>query len=262
MYVNKEDKNIFIMVLAIFAVSIIALIAIGNIIWRIISPGVNTVVAEVSNLIRVNRLDYNFPIPPKKEPIVQSTNPDALTVEQQKVLDMNLNYNFAFSTENKNLIVSGVENFFEEINDDYKLGPTRQTGEVKENYLIRIPKISLNSPVYRDNKAESLKFGIMQHKSSYNLGEGEVTVLCLRRHFNNNDPRSCYFMDLLNLNDEIYLKDGEEEVRYKVTKLEFINNNYENIYNSITDNKDTIKIVTSGAIDSGKGRLVVTAQRS
>lgn len=264
---NKEDRSILIMILAIFIACFIALIALGNIIWRIISPSVNTVVTEVSNVIRINRLDYNFPIPPKREnstPVSEKNKEeDSLSEEQKSVIALDLNYNFPFNAYNSNTnLVLGSDNFYEEIFYDNIFGYQRQSSESKEGYIVKIPKIELESPVYRDNNINSLKFGMWMHKSSFNYNEGEMVFLCSRRYFSNNDPRSCYFMNNLNLEDEIYLKVGTEDVKFIVTKLEYISDNYQDLYNNIASNNKQLRIITTGTTDIGKGRLVITALKN
>lgn len=265
MYTNKEDKNILIMVLVIFTVSIIALIAIGNIIWRIISPGVAIVVTEVSNFVKINRLDYNFEIPEKREPVaVEPVDKSTLelTPEEQAVFNRNLDYDFEIPSYDESKIVLGVTNFFEEIYTDYEFGPERITEDSNKNIVVSIPRLSINSPVYITSKdSVALKFGFWMHKSSYKINEGEMVFLCTRRFFDNTDPRSCYYMDYLAANDSISLEFNGETYNYKVDKVERFNQNFDQIYNNIGSDKNKLKIVTTGAVDSGRGRLVVSATR-
>lgn len=265
MYTNKDDKNMLIMVLVIFTVSIIALIAIGNIIWRIVSPGVAIVVTEVSNLVKVSRLDYNFQIPEKREPVTQAP-PDestpALTPEEQVVFDMDLDYDFEIPSYDPSRIVLGVNNFFEEIYTDYEFGPERINEDSNRNILISIPRLSIKSPVYITPKDSiALKFGFWMHKSSYKLNEGEMVFLCTRRYFDNTDPRSCYYINYLAQNDSISLEFNGETFNYKVDQVERINQDYEQIYNNISSDKNKLKIVSTGALDLGRGRIVVYATR-
>ncbi|MBE2280692.1 MAG: hypothetical protein IAE91_09900 [Ignavibacteriaceae bacterium] len=261
MYTNKDDKNIFIMVIVIFVVSIIALIAIGNIIWRIISPGVNIAVTEISNYIRINRLDYNFEIPEKKEPVVNSSaNNEELTAEQQAIINLDLNYNFEVASTPEE--VEGSTNFFEEIYSDYKLGPRRIVEESNKNLVLTIPKIKINSPVYQTPESSlALKFGFWLHSSSYKFNEGELVLLCTRRYFDSTDPRSCYYIDRLRVNDELSVEFKGERAYYKITEIKKIYSNFEDIYNNISSDANRLIIVSTAEIDSGRGRLVILANR-
>ncbi len=269
MYTNKDDKNILVMILVIFAVSIIALVAIGNIIWKIIQPGVDIAVAEISNIVRINRLDYNFEIPVRRDTPVAVVEPlegvekssVELTVEQQAVADMNLNYSF-FIPEKDDSFVAGSTNFFEEIYSDSELGPVRITEESNKNFVINIEELGINSPAYISPKSSmALKFGFWMHKSSYSYNQGELVFLCTRRFFDNTDPRSCYFLNLLEINDEIKLEFNGEKSTYKITKQEYLNGNYDNIYNNISADSKSLKIVTTGKVDTGRGRLIISATR-
>ncbi len=252
MYVNKEDKNIFIMILAILVVSIIALIAIGNIIWRIISPGISAGLAEVANIIRVNQLDYNFAIPEKKEPIIiepELSQEPVLSEEEQRVKDMDLNYNFSVSPAKSESVVLGVNNFYEEIAQDYKLGENR-SASIEGTIRIIIPKIAFNAQINET---------MLLHPSSYQFNHGEIALLCTRRNLDSNDPKSCYYMDLVKVNDQIIVYFDSKTIKYKVVKIELFESNYENIYSGLRSDTNSIKIVTTGHLDSGRGRLVITA---
>jgi LPXTG-site transpeptidase (sortase) family protein len=265
MYANKDDKNLFIMVLVIFVVSIIAIIAIGGIIWRIISPGVNIAVNEVSSLIRVNRLDYNFDIPASKGNAQQSSENQNQPQQEQAPTNTNvsnnLNYNFSIP-QGEDQIVKGNPNFFEEIYSDSEIGPNRITDESNKNIIVNIPKLSINSPIYQiPSNSIALKFGFWLHKSSYELNKGEVVILCTRRYFDNNDPRSCYFLDYLREGENLSLEYEGQKYNYRVIKTETLTGDYGQIYNNISTDKNLLKIVTTGTIDTGKGRLVITAQR-
>lgn len=267
MYTNKDDKNILIMVIVIFAVSIIALVAIGNIIWKIISPGVNLAITEVSNVIRINRLDYNFEIPIRRDVVVivtpepDKSEPVVLTAEQQAVADMPLNYSFFIPNKTEDFI-PGSNNFFEEIYSDVNIGPVRVTEESNKNFVINISKIKVNAPVYiAPESSLALKFGFWMHKSSYAYNQGELVFLCTRRFFDNTDPRSCYYLNLLEIGDKIGLEFNGEKSTYRITKLEYFKENFEQIYNNISTDKNILKLVTTGTVDTGKGRLVITANR-
>jgi len=267
MYANKDDKNILIMVLIIFTVSIIALVAIGNIVWKIISPGVNLAITEVSNVIRVNRLDYNFEIPARRNaPVIEQKPPEnnqtaELSPEQESVANMNLNYSFSIPQKSDSFI-AGSTNFFEEIYSDVNYGPQRVTEESNKNFVITINKLEINSPVYIAPQSNpALKFGFWMHKSSYSFNQGELVFLCTRRFFDNTDPRSCYYLNLLEINDQLSIEFGGEKASYKITRTEYFKDNYDQIYNNISENKSSLKIVTTGTVDTGRGRLVLTATR-
>jgi len=65
-YYNKEDKNIFFMIITVLVVSIIALIAVLNGVWQIIGPPIQQISRDISHLSATSNLNYNFTVPAKK----------------------------------------------------------------------------------------------------------------------------------------------------------------------------------------------------
>lgn len=254
------------MVLIVLAVSIVALVAIGNIVWRIVSPGVNQIVAEVSSVVRINRLNYNFELPPRVE-ITQESNTETTTnnTPQEVITEQaqaNLNYNFSIDPQPNTTIVKGVPNFFEELYADTELGPIRIQEESNKNIIIDIPKLSVSSPSYQTPDGKSaLKFGFWLHRSSFPFGQGELAFLCNRRFFDSNDPRSCYYLNFLNINDQIVLEFAGERVTYKINKITSYKSDYSEIYNSITEDPNQLRLVSTLETDSGRGRVVFIANK-
>jgi len=66
MYYNKEDRNIFLMIITVLIVSIIALIAIFNNLWQLVKTPLRDFSSQISQISKSTNIDYNFPIPKKK----------------------------------------------------------------------------------------------------------------------------------------------------------------------------------------------------
>src|SRR5260221_9996010 len=122
MYVNREDKNIFLMILGILVVSLVALIAIFNIVFQIIKPPLEKVAANISKVIKVNNLDYNFQVPPKRDTgnilSIQPTPQPQPQPEPEPISGPVIDYNFQIP-QNKTLdIVKANTRFYESITND------------------------------------------------------------------------------------------------------------------------------------------------
>lgn len=289
METTQTDRNSFILLFGVFLVCIIALVALVNSIWQVIGPSVVEFFDQISTFQRVNSTDYNFPIPqansaalepaptpepppptPTPEPDPKPENPEPPKVDvkpQEETLNFfpvasnSLNYNF-FVPE---IVVEEfqVDFFPDAILDDARL-LAMQNPDIpiqNVNISIQIPKANISSPVLQGyNSEELLNQGFWVSPTSFTLGQGEVVMLCHRRHFGPYDPRSCWFLDRVIRGDSLILTVDSEVLRYEVVGVNIFDGEDPLIY-SISPDEDLIKIVTCTPLYSNEQRLVVLARR-
>lgn len=176
-------------------------------------------------------------------------------------------YNYNFVVPASNLPKEDVEvlqSFPDAIVQDAVLAGYGQgeDANTQVNLQIRIPKIGVNSPVVQGLGADNLlEQGFWVHPGSFELGEGEVTMLCHRRFFGPYDPRSCWFLDEISKGDEILLDFYDTTLQYKVVGVNVFDGEDPLIY-TFNEEKDYIKIVTCTPLYSNEQRLVVLAERA
>jgi len=301
MKLSKEQQNTFIMIATILIVSLITFIAIFNIIWGIVAQPINDAVSSISYFLKTQNVDYNFEVPAASnsntqqestvqqentQPVAQEpaqqnqtqqnnrTSPTAqdstsenteLPVDQEvKAVDNRVvDYNFAIPALNTNNATINFQSFPDAIISDAILagyGSGSDTPQV--NLQIVIPKIGINSPVMQGLGANDLlEKGFWTYPGSYELGKGEVVMLCHRRYFGPYDPRGCWFLDKVAKGDEIIMKYADVSLSYEIVGVNVFEGDDPLIY-SISDTDDYIKIVTCTPLYSNTHRLVVLAKRT
>jgi LPXTG-site transpeptidase (sortase) family protein len=204
----------------------------------------------------------NEPIP--AEP--QNEEPEVQPIPTINVAKLTLNYNFAIPAARENPITkSEFIGFSDAILDDALLAEFGNSGGDNEiaqpDLRIRIPKISIDSPVYQGLGADHLlKLGFWIYPGSYGLGEGEVVMLCHRRYWGPYHPHSCWFLDKVAVGDEIFMNYNGQDLTYRIAGVNVFDAQDPLIY-TISEKGDYIKIVTCTPLYSNKQRLVVLAER-
>lgn len=293
---TREQQNTFIMIATILIVSLVTFIAIFNIIWGILAEPVNNTISSIGYFLRTQNIDYNFEVPTQETQTIENTNQseavtevapveEPQTVAEQEtsventeetiqetpnqdvevtndLANIEIDYNFEVPKENTNNANINFESFPDAILSDAILagyGSGNDTPQV--NLQIVIPKIGVNSPVLQGLGADDLlERGFWTYPGSYELGKGEVVMLCHRRFFGPYDPRSCWFLDKLANGDEIIMKYSDVSLKYQVVGVSVFEGDDPLIY-SISDSDDYIKIVTCTPLYSNTHRLVVLAKR-
>ncbi|MBN1915987.1 sortase [Candidatus Dojkabacteria bacterium] len=134
------------------------------------------------------------------------------------------------------------------------------TGVIGE---LIIPKINVRANVFGGSDGDSLMDqGFWMYPSSSTPGNGETIVLCHRRYFQQDDPRSCWNINLLEKGDLIQVNDPSgKPIRYSVRSVTIKNPNDVNIYE--TSKRNFIKIIScslqSGVPGGSDNRIVVIA---
>lgn len=267
MYINRDDKGIFLMILAILIVSIIAFAAVIGIVWNIISPGVNQVLNLFSTTVKTGNLDYNFYVPPRDsvEVIPDVSNPIVVPEDSGEVIEEpeiinDKDYNFATPAFDFSP-VAGIRNYYEIVREDVRNLDNIFQPKLGESSKIIIDKINLDSPIIEEGEGEKAMnagfwvYSVLDNKKFPDTG---ITLTCYRRYFDSTDPRSCYYINYLGINDEIKIISDNWEYIYKITGYNEFDSEVNSIYSSDLD-KDTLKIVTSSL--DGKMRYVIIAER-
>jgi LPXTG-site transpeptidase (sortase) family protein len=274
MYFNKDDKNIVFMILAILIVSIISLIAVINGVWQIVGPSIKKVSDDFSKVVKVNSLDYNFVVPakaqsttpqPQAQPTPQPAPPPqpSSTVDEIDVSKLNLDYNFNVGKKTQTPMQQFSPDFQDDILNDAQTAVENSKGQNDLGKLsIKIPKLKIESEINQGRDYEKLlKQGFWIYPASFEPGHGEFTILCMRRYFGKDDPKSCWYIDELTKNDEIIVNDNDVELKYKVVGVnEFKNDDLPLIYTEPSQ-EDTIKIVAAHPLNGNSKRIVVLAKR-
>lgn len=311
---KKDDRNTFLLVAIILIVCIVSLVAIFNILWRVIADPIviayDKLVSATFVVQGAKTADYNFEVPELavEEKVVEETGPVSLTYRdvlntllkdlekknpesfqneenpaeeedkqenstkaneevKEDALEPNAqtayNYNFGVPEyESSEIDVAAIQSFPDAIIEDATLaGYGQGDGVTQVNLQIRIPKIGVNSPVVQGLGADDLlEQGFWVHPGSFELGEGEVTMLCHRRFFGPYDPRSCWFLDSMSKGDEILLDLYDLTLEYRVVGVNVFNGDDPLIY-TFSPDRDYIKLVTCTPLYSNEQRLVVLAER-
>lgn len=291
MAVTREDQTTFLTIGGVLIACLIALFAIFSSIWQLVYQPVNDILAEISEFTNVRTTNYNFNVPagstntqtenntetesnnnntnttPETNTNTENnTNTATNNTQTQSITNtviQNLNYNFIVPKKPEIVITTPTTSFPDSILTDAQLLALANNEYVNSGSLqIVIPKISVDSPVYQGfNSEELLNQGFWVSPGSYKLGEGEVVMLCHRRHFGPYDPRTCWFLDEMTRGDEIIVMTNGVELRYNVVGVNVFDAEDPLIY-STSPKEDYIKIVTCTPLYSNEQRLVLLAKRS
>lgn len=200
----------------------------------------------------------------KNDNTVANLDPnDPARVYFEPDLSRTYDYNFTVPAKDSTNVGAQLQSFPDAIIDDARLAEVSLSGSEtpQVNLQIKIPKINVNSPVFQGYGAEDLlDRGFWVHPASGTLGEGEVMMLCHRRHFGPYDPRSCWYLDRILVGDEITVDYYDVTLKYEVVGTNIFEANDPLIY-SINTKGDYIKIVTCTPLYSNAQRLVVLAKR-
>ncbi len=261
---NKGDRDNLIIVLIVLVVCTISLVAMAVSVWRLIGPSVVQFTDVLGLSVKISNLDYNFNLPEVRVVETVSTSSEASkSVESSSTAsssssEPSFDYNFQIPEPTVTTAASLEPYGFEDaiLTDAEMAG--YGSGEVAYTELrITIPKISVDSPIVQGLGGEGLKQGFWVYPSSQ-IGEGEVILLCHRRYFGPNDPRSCWYIDQVSTGDEIFVNKGSETLKYSVVGTHSYPANDSTIYTVSEDNY--IKIVTCHPLGSSTERFVVLAK--
>jgi LPXTG-site transpeptidase (sortase) family protein len=189
-------------------------------------------------------LDYNFKLIPK-------------TYNSQTVINQAVTYSNDPTLKNQQnngpkdeLITNEVRELTKSVNNSKFAG---------DFINIQVPSLGINSAILQGSNGDlALDQGMWMYPTSY--AGGEKVLLCHRRFFGTNDPRSCWFLDRIKKEDIISLTDISGNVyNYKVIHQGVKPEDDLSIFLAGSD--DLVKIITCTPLGSSSHRLVTIAQR-
>lgn len=259
MAVSRDDQNTFLMIGGVLIICLIALIAVISSIWSLIRTPVNAVINTVSTFIRVQTLDYNFPLPTV---IAVTPNPPSSNPTPVNIPAINITFGSYVKDIDYNFPVdNSVSNQFEDAL--YSDTQVIELGKnlVQKNLSIQIPTLNIDSPIVQGTDSENLlKEGFWVLPSERKLGKSEVILNCSRRYFGPTDPKSCWFLDKISIGNAITIKYNDLTLTYKVVGMNRFKAEDPLVYKA-NENEDLLRIVTTDPLDSNENRLVVLAER-
>jgi len=266
---KEGDRQTIVLIIIIFFVFIITICAIGYTIIQLIQSS--------SGLFSENKYKT-------KVPFILNTPQESTTFPI--IIDRNYNYNFLIKYEgiyftpdkelDYNFKVGSID-----LSDSY---PSIEAQVVDEGLLsepllkeieyipiqygnlvrIKIPRIGVDSPVLQGfNVYDLLKQGWWLYPASYTNGPGEKIFYCHRRYFGRFDPRTCWNLNQVILDDLIYLYNSDGQIfTYKVISTSIVRGDVLNTMRPST--KEYVKIITCGTENGAPGgndyRVVVLAE--
>ncbi len=130
---------------------------------------------------------------------------------------------------------------------------------------ILIPAIGVNSPVINGSDGDAiLDKGFWHYPSSNMPGQGETIILCHRRFFGQQDPRTCWNLDFLKPGDFIQVNDNAgKPISYVVKSVNVKTPDDLNIYQLSKENY--LKIISCSLENGRPGgsthRVIVVAEK-
>lgn len=221
MALSKQDRNVGITVGLVLIVCVVSLIAIGSILIRLITPGLERIGNIIGAGVRVSTVDYNFPIPSGTSVVVPPAQnsatsqsitsqppavaPNKLVIESPKVRNLTQAQHAAIG---KRL---GLERFVSTSNNPQEL--------LQIEAHIYVPKLGLYTPILNTNNGQAaLSYGGWLHPNSSLINQGEWGILCERSLFQPFAANSCLFLDELNIGDIILVIVASTAYQYKVVQ--------------------------------------------
>ncbi|MDQ6985216.1 MAG: sortase [Candidatus Dojkabacteria bacterium] len=263
-----KDKSTILIILVVLVVCFVALGVIGSIVWGLVSGPVSEIASEISDATKTSNTEYNFKIPDIEAGIAMPGSNEAKSENIYASYVRNAtgeyDYNFLIPEDLSNYIDNDNVTLADDtLNDQFLLQYQASSNDGGVNSMnISIPKVGINSPIWQGLGAESLlEKGFWMYPVINDENTSEVILLCHRRHFGANDPRTCWYLDNVAIGDKIDVtnKNGQD-LEYVVTQTKIYNAGDPEIY-AIEPGKDRIRISTCHPLYSNQQRFVVYAER-
>lgn len=261
----KGDRGIILIIIIVLVVCVIAMGIVLSLTWRFVGEPIQNSLSEFGEVVKVQRLNYNFDIPEIEAGIVlpgDSTfdNEDKF---QENIKDADQSYNFNFDLPQVEIAAADLDIQDAILEDARKAGYGTVAGEVgSTNMRVVVPKIGIDSAVWQGFGADDLLLkGFWIYPSANKLGKGEIVMLCHRRHFGPYDPRSCWYLDQVAVGDKVVMDLYDTQYEYKVIETKIYDANDPAIYQDVSQTKDRVRLVTCHPLYSNTQRFVVIAER-
>lgn len=268
---NSKNRSVILVIAFVLIVCVVALVAVLYFTWQLISQPVEAVFNIFRSEVEVVTTDYNFDVNEASDKEVKEEAPQVVEPDENgdQIYALNVNltdqvYNYNFRVPAKAPIDPNLFNIKDAILNDAKLataGLDPKNFSNQSKLGIQIPKIGVNSPAWQGvGASQLLEKGFWIYPASTSPGEGEIIMLCHRRYFGPNDPRTCWYLDKVGRGDSIYMQFQGVSFEYKVSNIQVFPANDPRIY-QYSRTKDAIRIVTCTPLYSDTHRLVVFAER-
>lgn len=277
----KGDKFTILTILIVIIAAIVALYAVFSLAWGIMKSTVGGLVENVVTILEPKpEIDYNFDpsdttaSDDSQDDSDEEDNDDQDDDDDSKEIVLAarilnegevINYAFNIPKREGDIQTANLPAFDDILKDAQaaELNGSYSSSIPQTNVRLQIPKIGIDSPVWQGAGADQLlKQGFWIYPGSANFGQGEVTMLCHRRYFGTEDPRTCWFLDQVVAGDKVYLNfaDSNSVYEYEIVGTNIFEANDPSIYN-ISPTEDSIRLVTCTPLYSNTHRLVVLAKR-
>jgi len=247
------------MLVLVVGVTIVAIVAVGTITWRLSGPFLEQLFSAVEGVNLGNKsYNYNFQVPdPKLEDLKESTSSQMVV----KVETDDSRFNFNFPIPKVQFTRDLIQHQDSILDDAMAAGyGTEIGGDFGSNIEIDIPYLGIRSEVWEGNGSRDLlKEGFWMHPDSKNLSEGQVILMCYRRFLSPLDPRSCWNLENVETGQKISIAMGDEVFEYIVKDFRLYDIGAPQIYR--IEEEDSIKIVAAAPLFQEDKRLVIVAYR-
>lgn len=254
---SKEDQNTFLLVAAILVVCIVAIIVMVGLIWGVVAKPIGDTISNVSEFFKIQEpLNYNFPIPEvpvTQEPVANDQN----NIEDSEGSEPSIKYDMPY--KEAQILGAYTENINREplVIETAKSRYTTSNSLTQVKFNVRIPSIGMNAPAMHGNNIEFiLQSGFLIYPGSDLSMEGSIILICYRSQFKSTDPKSCWYLDKLQKDDEIVIDNFGSETKYRIIGTNIINFNADFLYQKPADDK-YLQIITN----DGNNRLIILAER-
>jgi LPXTG-site transpeptidase (sortase) family protein len=285
MEISKQDRNTGITIALILAVCTLSLVAIVSVILQIIGPGLQSFAAFFGEQVQASNVQYNFEVPERRNVVVQAPEAPVETevateaialgdweissdlgsqvahVDYSVPTPTSVNYNFPVPALDEQIIAdTEVSGFEDAILNDAVLAGYGEGTRAQTNIKLKIPKLDVNAYIYQGlGGGDELRKGFWAYPTSKPFGQGDLILLCHRRYFGTNDPRSCWYLDKLEKGDKMKVTRGDANLNYEVVGVNVFEPTDPRIYT--ISNDDYLKIVTCTPLGISTHRLVILAKR-
>lgn len=261
---GNDNRNFLIFLAIVFITTVVALIVVLAITWKWIAGPIGYFFNAIGRFQELQTLNYVFPIPEKD--VVAEEPPEEETEDEEEIPAPT--YDYIFDIPTRSFDRNSYRNKGGLLQDAKSLGYFSQTNDLSEVlYNVQIPKIGFSSGALSGlGEEDLLEKGLWIHPESGDEELGEIVALCYSKYFFPSDKRSCEYLDLLELQDSIYITNDENETFvYKIYDIDFVPVGSEQIYliNNPEEEENILpglRIISSRIGSNDSERIVVYAE--
>lgn len=254
----NDNRGTLITIAVVLIVSIVVLFAVLAFTWRMISEPINDFSNWVTSLNKYNNTDYNFPVPVINTDLNLDgdNNPDTNEIELVvNMTEQERDYNFEVP-----ILSSSQGKVERQLLNDANSVPDISANSQPSNFIIQIPKLALNSTAFTArSEANPLTRGMWIYPKTTSAPVGEKILVCSQSFFKISDPKSCFDLNRLKVDDRIFKIEGDFSTEYAVSSVETISFD-DKVYGDLRK-EDSLRIVSCDPASDCVKRIVVKAGR-